>query len=640
MLDIADNTMKENILVKKLIKNYQEDSDRVALRRKKFGIWKKYSWKDYYENVKWSTLGLISLGLTPGDRVGIFGDTAPEWLWTELAAQAAGGCAVPIFPDSTAPEAEYILSHCEARFVVVDDQEQVDKILETKENLPSLQKCIFWDPKGLYGYDVPILSSFADLIELGKKYEASRPGTFEQKVDEGNGDNIAVICYSSGTTGLPKGGILSQRNLVNSVRGLLEVVLLCEGDDVVSWMSPAWVATHATDVYLPLLAGAVLNFSETPETAPTDIREIAPHFLLYPTRMWENLSRTAQVKILDAGWLARSVFNLFLRLGYLVFDIKNRDKKPGLFLRFLHKLGWWLVYRPVSDSLGLVKSKYCGAGGTAVGPELFRFFGALGINLKQGYGATEMPVVSFQSPSDITAESVGEPIPGVEIRISETGEILFRGDGVFVGYYKDPEGTELKKKDGWVHSGDAGYIDDTGRLIFIDRMADLVELPSGKFSPQYIENRLKFSPYIKDCFAIGGGDRHYVTAIINIDYATVGNWAEKRKKAYTTFADLSQKTEVYDLIERETREVNALLPEPARIRRFINLYKELDPDEAEVTRTRKLRRGFLEERYKDVIDALYSEAGQMSTQVNVKYRDGREARLAVEVKPRVVEEKQ
>ena len=619
--------------------NYKKWGHQTAMCMKKFGVWQKYSWKDYYENVKYFSLGMVSLGLEPGDVLCIIGDNEPEWFWAQFATQAAGGIATGIFVDSIPSEVKYIAAHSDAKFAVVNDQEQTDEFLEIKDELPLLKKVIYWDPKGLKNYDDPILISFAEVIKLGKEYEKTHPDLFEQNVEKVKEDNTAFIYYTSGTTGLPKGAALTHRALINTAQGFISRYPLNENDDLISNFPAAWVGDSFFATIPHLLTGARLNFPEEPETIAEDTREIGPNFVIYGPRQWEGLVSQIQVKMVDAHPLKRFTYNLFLPVGYRIADIKLQGKTPNLFWRALYGIAYWLLFRPLKDKLGLSEVRFAVTGSSVLSLDTFRLIHAIGIELRQNYASTEAGLISSHGKEEIHFESVGRPALGTEVRITDEGELLVRSDCMFNGYHKNPEKTATALIDGWCHTGDAVNIDEAGHLIFMDRLEHMGELSSGiKYAPQYIEGRLRFSPYIKDAMVIGGRDKEFVSAIINIDFAMVGKWAERNSIPYTTFVDLSQKKEVADLVQKDLLRVNSYLPEPARVRRFVLMHKEFDPDEAELTRTRKLRRDFMEERYKELIDTIYKNEEEVNVKAPVTYRDGRKGVVATSIKIRTVSE--
>ncbi len=596
---------------------------------KRRGIWHRYSWTDYYNRVKYFSLGLVSLGLRKGDVVCIIGDNEPEWFWGEFAAQAAGGIATGSFVDSVPSELKYIANHSGARYALVNDQEQTDKFLEICDELPSLQKIIYWDPKGLGNYDDPRLLSFDTVMKMGAAFEKAGPGLFEQNISAGSPDDTAFIYYTSGTTGLPKGALLTHRALVNTARGFVSVYPLDGSDDLVSNFPAAWVGDSYFATIPHLLTGARLNFAEEPDTIAEDTREVGPDFAIYGPRQWESLVSEIQVKITDAHPLKRFFYHLLMPVGYKMAEFKFDDVKPGLFWRTLYRLAHLLLLRPLKDRLGLSNVRFAVTGSSVLSLDTFKLIHAMGIELRQTYASTEAGFISSHTKGDIDFQSVGRPALGVEVRVSSEGELLVRSDCTFTAYLGEAEKTAKIKKDGWVHTGDAVNISDKGHLVFLDRLEHMGSLVSGaKYAPQYIEGRLRFSPYIKDAMVIGGKDKAFVATMINIDFAMVGKWAERNSIPYTTFVDLSQKQEVADLIRKDLLRVNSYLPELSRVKRYMLLHKEFDPDEAELTRTRKLRREFMEMRYKPVIDAIYGNEDSLKVDASVTYRDGRKGNVS------------
>ncbi|MBI2910166.1 MAG: AMP-binding protein [Chloroflexi bacterium] len=618
--------------------NLEKWGNRTAMCMKKFGVWQRYTWTQYYESAKYLSLGLISLGLQHGDVVAIIGDNEPEWFWGEFAAQAAGGVATGIFVDSIPSEVKYIAEHSDARFAVVNDQEQTDKFLEIKEQLPSLRKIIYWDPKGLRSYDDSLLASFSDVVRLGREYEKTHPGLFEENIARGKADDVAFIYYTSGTTGLPKGATITHRALINTAQGFISRYPLSEEDDLISNFPAAWVGDSFFSTIPHLLTGARLNFPEEPETIAEDTREVGPHFVTYGPRQWEGLVSQIQVKMMDAHPLKRFVYNLCLPVGHKVADIRFQGKEPNFFWKGLHGLAYLVLFRPLKDQLGLSRVRFAVTGSSVLSLDTFRLIHAIGIELRQNYASTEAGFISSHAKGEIHFESVGRPAIGTQVRITHQGELLVKSDCMFSGYLKDPKKTAVSLVHGWCHTGDAVHVDDEGHLIFMDRLEHMGELASGhRYAPQYIEGRLRFSPYIKDAMVIGGKDKDFVSAIVNMDFTMVGKWAERHRIPYTTFVDLSQKREIADLIRQDLLRVNSYLPEPTRVKRFVLLHKEFDPDEAELTRTRKLRRDFMEQRYKDLIDAIYGHGAEVEVTAPVTYRDGRQGVVSTTIRVNSIE---
>ena len=625
----------QDTIPKLIMHNHEKWGQRTAMCIKNFGVWQRYSWQQYYEKVKYFSLGLISLGLEPGDVVCIIGDNEPEWFWGEFAIQAAGGIVTGIFVDSIPSEVKYIAEHSGAKFAIVNDQEQTDKFLEIKDELPLLKKVIYWDPKGLRNYDDPMLTSFTEVTKLGREYEQTHPNLFEQNVAKGKGDDLAFIYYTSGTTGLPKGAMLTHQALINTAQAFTDRYPLNKNDDLISNFPAAWVGDSFFATIPHLLSGARLNFPEEPETVAEDTREVGPNFVIYGPRQWESLVSEIQVKMFDANPLKRFVYHLFLPVGYKIADFNFQGKKPNLFWRALYGIAYLLLFRALKDQLGLSRVRFAVTGSSVLSLDTFRLIHAIGVELRQNYGSTEAGLISSHGKGEIKFESVGRPAIGTEVRITDEGELLVRNNSLFNGYHKDSKKTVETLVDGWCRTGDAVNIDEDGHLLFIDRLDHMGQLSSGiKYAPQYVEGRLRFSPYIKDAMVIGGKDKDFVSAILNIDFAMVGKWAERNRIPYTTFVDLSQKEEVANLVQKDLVRVNGYLPEPARVRRFVLLHKEFDADEAELTRTRKLRREFMEERYKELIKAIYESGKEINVKAPVTYRDGRKGVVTTSIKVR------
>jgi len=625
-----------------LVRNARRYGDKkVALREKEFGIWQTFTWKDYLEHVRLFCLGLVSLGLEKGDKVAMIGDNRPEWVFAELAAQSAGAIPLGIYQDSTPKEVGYVIDHSDAKFVVAEDQEQVDKILELRESIPKVRKVIYTDPKGMRNYDDEFLLDFRKVEDLGRDLYAKGSKLFMDMVYAGTGEDLALIAYTSGTTGFPKGSMLSHTNILKMASNLIRVDPKYSDDEFVSFLPLPWIGEQMMSVGSALLVGFTVNFPEEPETVQENIREIGPNVMFSPPRIWENLAASVQVKIMDATPLKRLAFNLSLPIGYRMADCSFEKRKPSFALRIQYFLAYLFAFRALKDRLGFSHLRSASTGGAALGPDTFRFFHGLGVNLKQIYGQTEISGIScIHYDGDVNFDSVGKPIPETEIAISPDGEILSRSPSVFLGYYKNDEATTQTLKDGWLHSGDAGHFTDDGHLVVIDRVKDVMQMSNGTlFSPQFIENKLKFSPYIKEAVVIGD-QRKFITAIVNIDMEIVGKWAEKNRTNYTTYTDLSSKPEVYDLIESEIRRVNSELTrinKASIIVKFVLLYKELDADDEELTRTKKVRRGFIGERYKEVIEAMYTDTEAVPIDTIITFQDGRTTRIKTTVAVRTMD---
>ena len=616
---------------------------KVAIREKDLGIWQSSTWSQYFAEARLIALGLASLGFARGDRVAIVGDNRPQLYWAVMAAQALGGVPVPIYQDSIEREMEYIIEHAEARFAVVEDQEQVDKLLSVRARCPRLRHVVYDDPRGMRSYSEPGLVSLDELRELGKKFEVGHPTHFDDEVARGAADDVAIICYTSGTTGAPKGAMLSHRNLIATAHNAALFEGLGGDEEVLSYLPMAWVGDHIFSYAQAIIMGFAINCPESAATVLSDLKEIAPTYFFGPPRIWESLLTGVMVRVEDAARPKRAMVHFFLRLAQ---DIERRrlGRQPvALWQRLLYPLGSLLVYGPLKDNLGLSRVRRAYTAGEAIGPEIFLFFRGLGVNVKQLYGMTEASVfVTIQRDGDVRLDTVGTPITDVEIRISDEGEVLLRSPGVFLGYARNPDATRETLEDGWIRSGDAGFLDHDGHLKIIDRAKDVSRLADGTiFAPKFLENKLKFSSYVREAVCFGQG-RPCVTAFVNIDLTAVGNWAERRNIAYTSYADLAQRVEVYELIHREVERVNRSLAEDtvlrgAQVRRFLILHKELDPDDEEITRTRKVRRGYIAQKYAPLIEALYSGQDRVQVEAKVTYEDGRTGTMRADVRIRGVD---
>jgi long-chain acyl-CoA synthetase len=606
--------------------NYEKYGDNhIAMRYKHYGIWQSYTWKKYYLDVKYLALGLLSLGFEPGDKVLIIGDNAPQWYYAELATQANHGISVGAYSDLIPSEIKYIAENSEVGFAVVQDQEQVDKLLQIKDGLPGLKKVIYWNYKGLAHYNDPILMGYEQMLQLGEQYESEHPGLFEQNIETGKADDICALVYTSGTTeAVPKGAVHTYRTMRAGAECYLYLDPWYESDNIIPSLPPVWMTEQWFGIGCHLLSASILNFPEEPETQQQDMREIGPGVVFYGNRLWESQAGMVQAWILDADVIKRFTFRRLMPIGYKMADLKYRKQKPNLLLKIIYALADLALFRPIRDNLGLSNARICYATEAMLCPNTFRFYHALNLPLKSIYGITEGGALTGARNDDIRLDTVGPILKGTELKITKNGEIICRQPGIFVGYYKDPVKTAEVLKDGWFYSGDSGFITQDGHIIFLDRMQDLVELSSGeKMAPQFVESWLRFSPYIKDAWVLAGPDRTYVSAIIVINYESVGRWAGQRRVTYSTFTELSQKPEVYELIKMEINGINQSLSHGVRIKKYVNLHKDFDPNEGELTRTRKLRRKFVERRYRGLINAIYSDKAEVSIKVQVKYRDGR-----------------
>jgi long-chain acyl-CoA synthetase len=635
---VADLDPALDTFPKLVQRNARDLARRVAIREKDYGIWQAYSWSAYLEQARQIALGLAALGLARGDKVAIVGDNRPQLYWAMLATQALGGVPVPLYQDSIEREMQFIVDHAEARFAVVEDQEQVDKLLRVKPQCPRLQHVIYDDPRGMRHYSDPCLLSLEALQEMGRKLGDEQPGLFDAEVARGSGDDVAIICYTSGTTGQPKGTMLSHRNLIVTARNAAAAEGLGPADEVLAYLPMAWVGDHMFSFGQSIVAGFATSCPESADTVLPDMKEIGPTYFFAPPRIWENILTSVMVRIEDSARPKRALVRFFLEVARRVERSRLAHRAPGLLDRALYALGRLLVYGPLTDNLGMRRIRVAYTAGEAIGPELFEFYRSLGINVKQLYGMTESSaLICIQRDGDVKLDTVGTPLAGVEVRIGEGGEVLYRSPGVFQGYFKNPAATRETLEDGWVHSGDAGLFDQDGHLKIVDRARDVGRLGDGTlFAPKYLENKLKFSPYVKEAVCVGDG-RPFVAALINIDLGAVGSWAERRNIAYTSYTDLAQKPAVYELIRGEVARVNRSLLEEAslagaQIRRFLLLHKELDADDQEITRTRKVRRGFIGQKYAALIEALYTDQGRVEVEAQVTYEDGRTATVRADVR--------
>ena len=623
-----------NTLPKQLRENATIFADKMALREKRFGIWQSLTWQEYLTRVRNFALGLHEMGFGKNDRIAIIGDNRPEWVIAEMAVQSLGGASMGIYQDSVVEEVAYLATAINAKFIIAEDQEQVDKLLDIRDNLSSVQAIIYYDPRGLRNYKLDYLLAFPDVEARGAQVHEQQPKLFDSFVDDTQPDDVAIISTTSGTTSKPKLALLTHRNLISMAEGMTAVDNYKQEHQFVSFLPLAWIGEQMLSMACGMHKGFALNFPEEPETVSIDLREIGPHIMFAPPRIWENYLSEVQVKIEDAGRLKTAMFNWALGIGQKLAD-KRFNKQPlSTWDSILQGLTHVLVFTNLLDQLGLRHVKWAYTAGAALGPDVFRFFHAMGVNLKQGYGQTETTgICVLHSDNDIKFQTVGKPVPGAEVKVDDSGEILVKGPMCFIGYFENDEATgETVTPDGWVRTGDAGYHDDDGHLIVIDRAKDVMTLHDGtKFSPQFIENKLKFSPYIKEAVVFGGDDYPFVTAMINIDFSNVGKWAENNKIGYTTYTDLSQKAPVYNLILQDVQRTNADLPNAAKIQRFLLLHKELDADDAELTRTRKVRRGFVAQRYKELIDGLYGNSETIHIDTEITYQDGRTQKLSIDL---------
>jgi len=627
---------KENTFPSLLVSKALKWSDVVAIREKK-GVWKTYTWLDYLNMVIDVANGLASIGFTRGDILTIIGENRPYWVVSELAAQSLGGAVAGVYQDDLPPEIAWTLELTKARYVLVEDQEQVDKVLQAEKDEGSklVDWIIYYDPKGLFRYTEPRLMSFDALIRRGKKFAERNPGLFEDSAMKVSSDDLALLPPTSGSTGRPKRVMLTHGSIIAQGRGVASVDAIKPGFEYFSFLPLAWIGEQMMNLGIGLTVGLVVNYPEEPETALRDLIELGPNIIFAPPRIWEGLAQKVWVGIEDTTPLKRKFYEMALKFGRRYAERKMRSKGAGLGIsdELLYRIFYWLVYRSILDKIGMKRIKYAYTGGALLGPDYFMFYRAIGVNLKQIYGQTEQSGISvMHRDGDVKAHTQGKPIPGVELQIAPDGEILVRGATIFKGYYNQPEATkEAFTSDGWFKTGDFGFIDEDGHLVVIDRLEYIMEIAGTRFSTTYIENLLKFSPYIKEACVLGH-KRPYVIALLNINMDTVGQWAEKRRIPYTSYVDLSQKPEVLELLKDIVIQTNEKLPEQVRIRKFVSLVKEFHADDGEITRTRKLRKTFIEQRYSALIEAIYAGHSEAQLRTLIVYKDGRQAEMLTPVK--------
>ncbi|MGO4331571.1 long-chain fatty acid--CoA ligase [Cupriavidus sp. 2TAF22] len=626
-----------------LLAHAQQRPGSPAYREKDLGIWQTYNWAQAAQEVRALACGMAALGFTRGMNLAVVGDNRPRLYWAMSAAQALGGVPVPLYQDAIGGEMVYVLNDAEIDFAIVEDQEQVDKLLEVQAQLAeqgrTVRHVIYEDPRGLRGYDHPALMSYQRLQEIGREFDRANPGYFDAAVEAGSPDDTAIILYTSGTTGKPKGVCHSHRGLIGAARNGCAFDGLVAGDDVLSYLPMAWVGDNLFSYAQALVAGFTVNCPESRDTVMTDLREIGPTYYFAPPRIYENLLTQVMIRMEDAGWLKRRLFhwamNVARRCGTDMLD--GRPVPLADRLRYL--AGEVLIYGPLRNVLGMSRIRVGYTAGEAIGPDLFRFYRSIGVNLKQFYGQTETcAYVCLQPDGKVKFDSVGPAAPGMEIRIADNGEVLVRGVGLLKSYYKRDDATrEAINDEGYFMTGDAGVIDADGHLKIIDRAKDVGKLADGSmFAPKYIENKLKFFPYIKEAVAFGTG-RDNVCAFVNIDFDAVGNWAERRHLPYAGYIDLAGRPEVIEMIGECVAQVNADLAADAmlagsQVARFLILHKELDPDDDELTRTRKVRRGFIADKYAVLVDALFAGKAEQFIETRVKFEDGREGSVSATLK--------
>ncbi|MQQ08067.1 AMP-binding protein [Epibacterium sp. SM1979] len=636
MADVRTRAGGEMSLPALLQRNAEIYADRPAYREKEYGIWQSWTWAETEKEVEALALGLLDLGLRPGDFVAIIGRNRPYLYWSMVAVQSVGAVPVPVYQDAVAEEMAYVLSHCGARFVIAGDQEQVDKVLEVQDQLTGLEQMVYLDPRGMRKYDHGHLHAFKDVQARGRKATLALADELNSRRGGLDYSSTCVMLYTSGTTGKPKGVVLSNRNVVETAKNSAKFDGLRSDDSILSYLPMAWVGDFIFSVGQAYWCGFCTNCPESADTMMTDLREIGPSYFFAPPRVFEGQLTSVMIRMEDAGRLKRQMFHHFLahakKVGGRILD----GKPVGLWDRLKYSLGNVLVYGPLKDTLGYGRIRVGYTAGEAIGPEIFDFYRSLGINLKQLYGQTEATVFITQQPDgEVRADTVGVPSPKVELKIDGSGEIFYRSPGVFVEYFNNPESThKTKDAEGWVATGDAGFIEEkSGHLRIIDRAKDVGKMADGSmFAPKYVENKLKFYPDILEAVLFGNG-RDRCVAFINIDLTAVGNWAERNNIAYASYQELAGHPEVLKTIGAHVAEVNKSVAEDemlsgCQVHRFVVLHKELDADDGELTRTRKVRRGFVEEKFQDILAALYGGATEVSTRTEVTYEDGRKGAIS------------
>ncbi len=622
-----------------LLDQAQRNSGKPAIREKYLGIWQTWTWSEVGEEVRALACGLAAKGFQRGDKLALIGDNRPRLYWSMSAAQCLGGIPVPMYQDSVADELQFVVEHAEVRFAVAENQEQVDKLLEIKDRCPKLEFIVYCDPRGMRGYSQEFLIDLESLQKDGRELNTKQQSFFIDEVEKGKGSDIACILYTSGTTGNPKGVVLSYESLIKTATNAAEWDNLTEDGNVLAYLPMAWVGDNLFSYSESYIVGFCVNCPENSETVLNDMREIGPSYFFAPPRIFENLLTAVMIRMEDAGALKRRMFHYFMavakRTGTRILDGESVSAGD----RLLYTLGRLLVYGPLKDTLGFTRIRMAYTAGESISPELFDFYRSLGINLKQLYGQTEASVlVTIQPDGEVRSDSVGVAAPDVEIEISDGGEVLYRSPGVFLEYYKNPEATaEAKTPDGWVHTGDAGYFDKEGYLRIIDRAADVGKLNNGSiYAPKFLENKLKFFPQIKEAVTFGD-QKDYVTAFINIDLEAISNWAEKNDVTYASYHELAANDQVSTLIQDCVSSVNQELAnedqfKASQIQRFVVLHKELDADDGELTRTRKVRRKYVADKYSTLVDALYSDKDNVHIETEVTFEDGRKGSIEADVR--------
>jgi long-chain acyl-CoA synthetase len=614
--------------------------DRPAIREKDLGIWQSWTWSEVAEEVRALACGLAAQGFKRGTTIALIGDNRPRLYWGVTAAQCLGGVPVPLYQDAVAEEWVFVFQNAEIGFAIAEDQEQVDKLLDILPKCPQLKRIYYDDPRGLRHYQQPELMSYERLVELGREFDRANPDFFMAEVEKGRPDDMAALFYTSGTTGNPKGVVHSNRNLIATGRMAAEVEGITPDENVLAFLPMAWIGQNMFSYTQALICGFCVNCPESSDTVMTDLREIGPSYFLAPPSVFERLLTQVTIRMEDAGWLKRKMYHYFMRVANRVGGRILDAKEPvGLSDRLLYRIGDFCVYGPLRNVLGMSRIRITYTGGEAIGPDLFRFYRSIGVNLKQLYGSTETSVfVCVQPDGQVKPDTVGKVVGSVRIRIADSGEILIKSPGLFNEYYKNPQATaEAKDAEGWFRTGDAGFFDADDHLKILDRAKDVGRLADGTmFAPKYIENKLKFFPYIREAVAFGD-KRDMCCVFVNIEFDAVANWAERHGIVYTGYTDLASRPEVYDLVRDCVEQVNRDLAADAKlagsqIHRFLILHKELDPDDGEITRTRKVRRGYIGEKYATLVDALYSGKSECFIETQVRFEDGRTGAISANLR--------
>lgn len=623
MMDYAGRVKQADTYPKLLRLNAREHGSEIALREKDFGLWREFTWNDYHARVKDFTLGMVELGIARGDVIGIIGDNRPDWVAAEIAAHAIGGMSLGLYRDVLDEEAAYLVNYGEARIVFAEDEEQVDKLLTLADRVPALKHIVYSDPRGMRKYDDPRLLEADKLAQMGRDRATREPGLYDQLVDATKGEDVAILCTTSGTTSNPKLAMLAAGRVLGHCAVYLSFDPKGPDDEYVSVLPLPWIMEQVYALGKGLLSRMKVNFVEQADTMMNDFREIAPTFVLFAPRVWEGIAADVRARVMDSSPLKQSLYELGMKSGLSALAQGKRSAVANT-----------LLFRALRDRLGFTRLRSAATGGAALGPDTFKFFRAMGVPLRTLYGQTEtLGAFTLHPPDAVDPDTTGIAMgSGIEIEVRDpdvqgVGEIVVRHPNMFLGYYKSPEASAADLRDGWMHSGDAGYFNDAKQLVVIDRIKDLAQTARGeRFSPQYIENKLKFSPYIAETVVLGD-NRDALAAMICIRFSIISKWAEKNRISFTTYTDLSSRPEVYEMIRKEVETVNSTLPPAQRIAKFLLLYKELDADDGELTRTRKVRRSVINEKYADIIDGIYGGARDIPVDTTICFQDGTSQRI-------------